>query len=167
MHFGKWLMWSLAYMAKECSDLNVTPQICYEVGFSHINSDVFGQTTPKFSDLKQKLKVNFHSSVDELSSDSGSMFKSLRVAGILLESSKDWSGLDIQDSNWCYPWTRVHFMFPNEKPTFTQALQGSAWPKALPPSWIPSCFSSSLSLPPLQPHWLSSSSFCYWYSRYK
>lgn len=86
-------------MVKECSDLNATPQICYEVGFSHINLDVFGQTTPKFSDLKQKLKVNFHSSVDELSSGSGSMFKSLRVAGILLESSKDWSGLDIQDSS--------------------------------------------------------------------
>ena len=86
-------------MVKECSDLNVTPQICQEGGFSHISLDVFGQTIPKFSDLKQKLKVNFNSSVDELSSGSGSVFRSLRVAGVLLESSKDWSGLDIQDSS--------------------------------------------------------------------
>lgn len=86
-------------MVKECSDFNVIPQICYETGFRHINLDVFGQTTPKFSDLKQKLKVNFHSSVYGLGSGGGSMFRSLRVAGILLESSKDWSGLDIQDSS--------------------------------------------------------------------
>ena len=100
MHFGNRLKWSLAYMVKECSDFNVIPQICYETGFRHINLDVFGQTTPKFSDLKQKLKVNFHSSVYGLGSGGGSMFRSLRVAGILLESSKDWSGLDIQDSSW-------------------------------------------------------------------
>lgn len=104
VHLAEWFTWPLAHMVRvlrpKCHPLDslwdwLQRHLLVYVMIAFICSGYICciTTTPKLNNLKQKLIVLWVVSWAQLS---GSTFRSLRVAGIVLESYKDSSGLDVQ-----------------------------------------------------------------------